>query len=169
MTDARPIRLRIFLPENVLLDRPVRKVVAEGETGSFALLPRHVDYVEPLVPGILSFTPADSSPDTQTQPAEDEGSSPAGSSSRSGVTQRRPGEDRKPGEEVFVAVDEGVLVKCGPDVRVSVRNAVVGPNLGDLETTVRDRFHRIDEREGAMRTALAKLESEVIRNLLRRP
>ena len=175
MTDDRSIRLRIFLPEKILLDRPVRKVVAEGESGSFALLPRHVDYVEPLVPGILAFTPADSPPDTHAGPEDDEGSPPAGSPSRAGVTQRPPGAEREPreksepGEEVFVAVDEGVLVKCGPDVRVSVRNAVVGPNLGDLETTVRDRFHRIDEREGAMRTALAKLESEVIRNLLRRP
>jgi F-type H+-transporting ATPase subunit epsilon len=169
MTDDRSIRLRVFLPEKVLLDRAARKVVAEGESGSFALLPRHVDYVEPLVPGILAFTPADSPPDAPSESKEDDGSPPAAPPAGAEVTQRRPGEESDPGDEVFVAVDEGVLVKCGPDVRVSVRNAVVGPNLGDLETTVRDRFHRMDEREGAMRTALAKLESEVIRNLLRRP
>jgi F-type H+-transporting ATPase subunit epsilon len=167
MTDTRSVRLRIFLPEKVLLDRPVRKVVAEGESGSFALLPRHVDYVEPLVPGILAFTPADSPPDPE--PDTEDGPRAAGSSSGADGPQGRPAEESEPGEEVFVAVDEGVLVKCGADIRVSVRNAVVGPNLGDLETTVRDRFQRIDEREGAMRTALAKLESEVIRNLLRRP
>jgi F-type H+-transporting ATPase subunit epsilon len=167
MTDTRSVRLRIFLPEKVLLDRPVRKVVAEGESGSFALLPRHVDYVEPLVPGILAFTPADSPPDPE--PDAEEGPRAAGSPSRADGPQGRPAEESEPGDEVFVAVDEGVLVKCGADIRVSVRNAVVGPNLGDLETTVRDRFQRIDEREGAMRTALAKLESEVIRNLLRRP
>lgn len=28
---------------------------------------------------------------------------------------------------VYLAVDEGVLVKAGPNVRVSVRHAVVGP------------------------------------------
>jgi F-type H+-transporting ATPase subunit epsilon len=167
MTDDRSIRLRVFLPEKVLLDRPVRKVVAEGESGSFALLPRHVDYVEPLVPGILAFTPADSPPDPE--PDTEDGPRAAGSPSRADGPQRRSAEESEPGDEVFVAVDEGVLVKCGADIRVSVRNAVVGPNLGDLEATVRDRFQRIDEREGAMRTALAKLESEVIRNLLRRP
>jgi len=47
-------------------------------------------------------------------------------------------------------------------VLVSVRNAVVGAELGHLEATVRDRFHHVDEREQAMRTALAKLESEVV-------
>ena len=124
------IALRIFLPEKVLLERSVRKVVAEGRRGSFGLLPRHVDFVEPLVPGILSFTPVD-------------------------------GE-----EDVFVAVDEGVLVKCGAEVRVSVRHAVLGPVLGDLEQTVRERFQRIDDREDAMRSALAKLESEVIRSFI---
>jgi len=49
--------LRVLLPEKVVLEREVQKVVAEGENGSFGLLPRHVDYVEPLVPGILSFVP----------------------------------------------------------------------------------------------------------------
>ena len=32
--------------------------------------------------------------------------------------------------EVFVAVDEGVLVKTGPDVLVSVRRAIGGTDLG---------------------------------------
>jgi F-type H+-transporting ATPase subunit epsilon len=126
------MQLRIFLPETVLLERTVQKVVAEGQSGSFGLLPRHVDFVEPLVPGILSFVPAGDA-------AQD---------------------------EVFVAVDEGLLVKCGREVRVSVRDAVVGPELGTLEHTVRDRFQQIDEREHAMRTALAKLESEVIRSFV---
>lgn len=123
--------LRVLLPEKVVLEREVRKVIADGENGSFGLLPRHVDYVEPLVPGILSFVPS---------------------------------EDEE--EEVFMAVDEGVLVKCGPEVLVSVRNAVVGPELGSLEATVRNRFQRVDEREQAMRTALAKLESEVVHRFI---
>lgn len=122
--------LRVLLPEEVVLERKVRKVVAEGENGSFGLLPRHVDYVEPLVPGILSFVPV--------------------------------GDE----DEVFVAVDEGVLVKCGGEVLVSVRNAMVGPDLGDLEATVRTHFQRIDKRERAMRTALAKLESEVVHRFI---
>ena len=34
--------------------------------------------------------------------------------------------------EVYVAVDEGVLVKTGPDVLVSVRRALGGTDLGPL-------------------------------------
>ncbi len=34
--------------------------------------------------------------------------------------------------EVFVAVDEGVLIKAGPDVLVSVRHAIGGTDLSQL-------------------------------------
>lgn len=53
------LRLRVLLPSRVLLDEPVRKVVAEAVNGSFCLLPRHVDFVAALVPGILVFVDAD--------------------------------------------------------------------------------------------------------------
>lgn len=49
------LRLRVFLPRETLLDEPARKVVAEAEDGSFGLLPRHIDYVAALVPGILIY------------------------------------------------------------------------------------------------------------------
>jgi len=136
--------LKVLLPEKVLLSRAVRKVVAEGAGGSFGLLPRHVDFVEPLVPGILSFVEA-------------------GDLAAEGVAL----EGRSAGAaEIFMAVDEGVLVKCGSEVLVSVRNAVIGPELGTLEATVRDQFQRVDAFEGAMRTALAKLEAEVMRRFV---
>lgn len=48
--------LRILLPTEVLLELDVVKVVAEAENGSFGLLPRHVDFVAALRPGLLSFT-----------------------------------------------------------------------------------------------------------------
>jgi len=130
MSETDGMTLFVLLPEKVLLRRPVKKIVAEGQSGSFGLLPRHVDFVEVLVPGILAFVPTGES------------------------------------DEVFVAVDGGLLVKCGREVRVSVRNAVIGPELGELEQTVRDRFEQIDAREQTMRTALAKLESEVIRSFI---
>jgi F-type H+-transporting ATPase subunit epsilon len=44
----------------MLVDSQVSKVIAESGTGSFCLLPRHIDYVAPLVPGILSYTVAES-------------------------------------------------------------------------------------------------------------
>ena len=42
--------------------------------------------------------------------------------------------------EVYVAVDEGVLVKTGPDVLVSVRNAIAGTDLGQLREAVEREF-----------------------------
>jgi F-type H+-transporting ATPase subunit epsilon len=48
--------LKILLPERVVLDETVDKVVAESPQGSFGLLPRHVDFVAPIVPGLLSYT-----------------------------------------------------------------------------------------------------------------
>lgn len=51
----RHLRLLILLPTEVLLDTPVVKVIAEAEDGSFGLLPRHIDFVAPLIPGVLSF------------------------------------------------------------------------------------------------------------------
>lgn len=40
----------------MLVDRAVAKIVAEAENGFFCLLPRHVDFVAALVPGILYYT-----------------------------------------------------------------------------------------------------------------
>ena len=40
------------------------------------------------------------------------------------------------GPEVLVAVDEGVLVKTGMDVLVSVRRAIGGTDLGQLHAAV---------------------------------
>ena len=62
----------------------VSRIVVETPEGSFGLLPRRLDCVAALTPGILIYE------------TEAEG-------------------------ESYVAVDEGVLVKSGPDVRVSVR------------------------------------------------
>ena len=53
------MRLKVFLPTEMFLDQEARKVVAEGVSGSFCLLPRHVDYVTALAPGILSYEAAD--------------------------------------------------------------------------------------------------------------
>jgi F-type H+-transporting ATPase subunit epsilon len=50
------MKLKIFLPSEILLEREVTKVIAEGENGHFCLLSHHVDFVAALVPGILSFT-----------------------------------------------------------------------------------------------------------------
>lgn len=49
------MHLKILLPTEVLINESVGKVIAEAANGSFCLLPRHIDFVTALVPGILYF------------------------------------------------------------------------------------------------------------------
>ncbi len=119
------MRLKVLLPTSVLIDKDVTKVIAEAENGSFCILPRHIDFVAALVPGILSFK-ADK-------------------------------------EEEFLAVDEGILVKCGNEVMVSIRKAVCCKNLGTLKQTVEEEFRILDEREKKTRSILARLELDFAR------
>jgi F-type H+-transporting ATPase subunit epsilon len=65
--------------------------------------------------------------------------------------------------EVCIAVDEGILVKSGTDVLVSVRNAIGGTDLGQLRAAVEQEFLVLDEQEKSMRSVLAKLESGFVR------
>ena len=51
------MRLRVATPASIRLDREVARIVAEGPDGHFGLLPRHVDFVSELVPGILTYAP----------------------------------------------------------------------------------------------------------------
>ena len=67
--------------------------------------------------------------------------------------------------EVCVAVDEGVLVKTGLEVLVSVRNAIGGTDLGQLREAVEREFLDLDEREQNVRSVMAKMESGFIRRL----
>jgi len=65
--------------------------------------------------------------------------------------------------EVLVAVDEGVLVKTGPDVLVSVRRAIGGTDLGQLHDAVKKEFLTLDEHEQSVRQVVAKLETGFLR------
>lgn len=123
------MNLKVLLPTEVFVDRDVTKVVAEAENGSFCLLPRHIDFVTALVPGLLSYF------------IDDE-------------------------QEVFLGIDEGILVKCGTEVLVSTRHAVQGPDLGSLQRTIDEQFRVLDEKEKMARTAVAKLEANLVRCFL---
>ena len=67
--------------------------------------------------------------------------------------------------ETYVAVDEGVLVKTGSDVLVSVRNAIAGTDLGQLREAVQREFLHLDEREKNVRSVLAKMEGDLMRRM----
>lgn len=65
--------------------------------------------------------------------------------------------------EVSLAVDEGVLVKVGSEVLVSVRNAIGGMGLSELHQAIEREFLNLDEQEKNVRSVLAKLEGGFIR------
>jgi len=65
--------------------------------------------------------------------------------------------------QLYVAVDEGVLVKTGPDVLVSVRRAIEGTDLGELRDSVEQEFRTLDENEQSVRSVMAKLETRFLR------
>ncbi len=125
------MRLTVLLPTEILVYEEVAKVVAEAQNGSFCLLPRHIDFVAALVPGLLSFVKT------------------------------------ADGAEEFLAADEGLLVKCGPQVLVSTRQAVRGGELGLLRETVEKTFKVLTDQEKRARTALANLEANFIRRFLK--
>ncbi len=123
------MKLIVLTPTEVSLVEDVRKVTAEGENGWFCVLPRHIDFVSSLVPGILTLEP-----------------------------------DGRPPE--YVALDGGIMVKCGVELSVSTRSAVRGVALGTLRQTVETHFRRLREKEQAARAFEAKLEADLVRQLL---
>ncbi len=123
------MNLKILLPFRIFAEKTgVSRIVAETRDGSFGILPRRLDCVAALAPGILTYE------------TEIEG-------------------------EVYLAMDEGVLIKTGLDVLVSVRNAIAGADLGKLRESVEREFLNLDEREQSVRSTLAKMESGFIRRL----
>ena len=73
-------------------------------------------------------------------------------------------EDEDDGE-VFIAVDEGVLVKTGLNVVVSVRNAIRGTDLARLHEAIEQQFLNLDESETNVRSVMAKMETSFIRRI----
>lgn len=124
------MNLKVLLPFRVFAEiTDVSRIVAETPDGAFGLLPRRLDGVAALAPGILIYE------------SDTEG-------------------------EVCLAVDEGVLIKTGAEVLVSVRRAIRGSDLGQLRATVEQEFLILDEREQATRTVMAKLESGFLHRLV---
>lgn len=122
------MRLLVIVPTRTVLDVQAERVSAQGKHGSFTLLPRHVDCVAPLVPGLLRLVDGD--------------------------------------EERFVAVDGGMLVKCGQEVLVSTPEAIESATLEELRARVDEAFLERSEHEHRARQALARLESDAVRRLV---
>jgi len=67
--------------------------------------------------------------------------------------------------EIFMAVDEGVMVKTGTDVCISVRRAHHGGSLSELHETVTQEFLDLNEKEQSTRAVMAKLETGFLHRL----
>jgi F-type H+-transporting ATPase subunit epsilon len=67
------------------------------------------------------------------------------------------------GNEQYIAVDEGVLIKTGADVLVSVRRAIGGTDLGRLRDAVEREFLTLSTQDTTLRTVMTKLEAGFLR------
>ncbi len=65
-------------------------------------------------------------------------------------------------KSVYIAVDEGVLVKSGMDVLISVRRAMGGTSLADLHAAVKREFLSLDSSELEVRKAITRVEAALI-------
>lgn len=68
------------------------------------------------------------------------------------------------GEELVFGIDEGLLVKKGHTIDVAVRRGVIGDDLETLRETVRETFVDMDENERMARSALSRLEANMVRS-----
>jgi F-type H+-transporting ATPase subunit epsilon len=123
------MQLDVLLPSGIFsTNQGVTRIVAETRDGSVGFLPRRMDCVAAVVPGILTY--------------QCEGQA-----------------------EVYVAIDEGVLLKTGQEVRVCVRNAIAGTDLGQLRAAVEREFRQLDAEEQSVRSAEAAIESDFFSRL----
>lgn len=127
--ESELMNLKILLPFRIFLNESaVRSVVAETSAGLYGFLPRRLDCVAALVPGILSY---------RTDSVH------------------------------YVAIDEGILVKAGNEILVSVRRAIGGAELGRLREAVETELKKVDDTERNVTSVAAKLESSFVQNLER--
>ena len=114
--------LKILLPSRVFAQvTNVVRIVMETAEGSYGLLPRRLDCVAALVPGIFTYE------------TENEGTH-------------------------YLAIDNGILVKTGTRVLVSVHNAVGEADLGKLHELVEKEFMTLNEQEESLRRMISKIE-----------
>lgn len=68
-------------------------------------------------------------------------------------------------QELFFGIDHGLLVKRGNQVDIVVRRGVMGDDLAALTQTIESNFKSVDEQERVARTALSRLEVNIVRQL----
>ncbi len=66
-------------------------------------------------------------------------------------------------DEVTVALDEGVLIKAGGNVFISVRRAIAGSDIEQLQHSIAAEFLTLSDLQNAQRRVSAQLESGFIK------
>ncbi len=69
-------------------------------------------------------------------------------------------------EELYYAINRGVVVKQGDIVYLSTIQAIAGESLKELSKTVEDSLKVLDEKERKAREVLIRLEVETIKNFM---
>lgn len=144
---AAQMKLKVLLPYKVFAEKSqVKRIIAVTHEGAFGILPHRLDCVMALTASILVFE----------------------TDARGDLNEDRVNEEytnEKYINEEYIAVDEGILVKTGSEVLVSVRNAISGMALSELREAIEQQFIQLDEQEQKLRSVLTKMESGFIRRL----
>lgn len=74
-------------------------------------------------------------------------------------------EERHQEQEVYIAVDAGVLVKTGSAVSISVRHATAGIDLNQLHDTIEQEFLQQSSQDKQVHSVYQKMESDFMRRL----
>lgn len=123
------MNLKILLPSCIFaFETEVVRIVADTGAGSLGILPRRMDCIAVLSPGILVY-------------------------------------ETRNGDKTYIAVDDGILVKTGFDVLVSVRDAIGGLDLSVLLETVEREFKLLNEHEQNVRSVMSRMQSNFIRRI----
>ena len=125
----KTMQVKIILPHQIFWqENDILRLVVETNKGSLGILPRRLDCILSLRPGLLVY--------------------------------------ETPSGEACMALDAGILLKCGTQVSIAVRRAVKDAALSDLQQAVSAEFLRLSEHEIQVRTALERLESGFIRRMM---
>ncbi len=68
------------------------------------------------------------------------------------------------GVEKIFGIDEGLLIKTGHKVEIAVRRGVKSPDLETLQRTVGEFFETVEDDERIARSALSRLEANMVRS-----
>lgn len=142
MSSRRSLRLTIVTPLQVVLDiGEVRHVRAEDATGSFGILPGHVDFLTVLSVSVLIYRLESENTD---QVAD-------------GVAT---------GREHFVGLRGGVLlVTEGQHVQVFTREATQSDNLRILSTEVKSRLSLAAALEAEAHKSFSRMEGSLLSHM----